>query len=94
MAAGWLPSATTESSIAWIARLTSGPAPAIWEALSGAIDWTSGLAGSLGIGGLMGLILLAIPLFAWLRRLMPDRIAAEESPAAQWGTGIGEGVVA
>jgi len=67
-----LPGGSVERSMAWVNELGSAPAMAVWGTLTGAIDWTRGLAGSFGIAGLLGLILVALPMFVWLRRVMPE----------------------
>jgi hypothetical protein len=63
----------------WLAHAASSPAQTVLGTLTAAVDWTGRLTDSLGIAGLSGLILLAIPLFAWLRRLMPE--VEEGAPA-------------
>jgi len=57
----------------WVGQLGSAPAPTIWSTLTGALDWALGLTDNLGVAGLLGLMLLALPLFAWLPRLLPAR---------------------
>jgi hypothetical protein len=56
----------------WLAHATTAPAQTVLETLTAAIEWTGRLTDGLGIAGLAGVILLTIPLFAWLRRLMPE----------------------
>jgi len=56
----------------WLAQAATAPAQTVLETLTAAIEWTGRLTDSLGIAGLAGVILLTIPLFAWLRRLMPE----------------------
>ncbi len=56
----------------WLARAAAAPAQTVLETVMAAVDWTGHLTDNLGIAGLSGGILLAIPLFAWLLRLMPE----------------------
>jgi hypothetical protein len=73
--------------------LGSGPAPVVWETLTGAVDWARGLSDHFGVAGLLGLVLLSVPLFTWLRRLMPESPGLEGGPA--WsGAMLEEGAVA
>lgn len=81
-----------EASLGWVDRLASAPAPVIWDTLAGGIEWTRGLAERFGFVGMLGLVLLAIPLFAWLRRLLPEAAAAGSpvdltSPMVEGGVG-------
>jgi len=69
---------TLESSSAWVGRLGLSPAPAVWGAVSGGLAWARHLATNVGVQGLFGMILLALPLFFWLSRLMPERARASE----------------
>src|SRR3990172_434590 len=48
---------------AWVGRLGEAPAPTIWATLTGALDWAVGLTDYVGVAGLVGLMLLALPLF-------------------------------
>jgi hypothetical protein len=89
-AAGWLTGASAENAIAWIGRLGSGPAPVVWGSLTGAVDWARGLSDHFGVAGLLGLVLLSVPLFTWLRRLMPE---APEGAPAWTGAMLEEGAV-
>ena len=72
----------------------TAPAPAVWQALSGAVDWVQTLAGTMGLEGALGLILFSLPLFIWLRRLMPERSRASDLAAGWSGLTHEEGVVA
>lgn len=82
--AGVLPRlGTLESSTTWVGQFGSAPAPAVWLALTGALSWLRALAGIMGLEGVLGLILFSVPLFVWLRRLMPDRRRASDH-AAGW----------
>ncbi len=56
----------------WLAHAAASPAQTVLATLTAAVDWTGRLTDSLGIAGLAGVILLTVPLFAWLRRLMPE----------------------
>ena len=60
------------SAEVWLARAATAPAQTVLETLTAAIEWTGRLTDNLGIAGLAGGILLTIPLFAWLHRLMPE----------------------
>jgi hypothetical protein len=62
--------ASVESSVAWVNELGTAPAPAVWSTLSGAAGWSYDIAGRLGVSGLAGLVLIALPMFAWLHRAM------------------------
>ncbi len=73
------PGGSAGAAQAWLAHAAAAPAQTVLETLMAAVDWTGRLTDSLGIAGLSGLILLTIPLFAWLRRLMPE---AEEGTLA------------
>jgi hypothetical protein len=83
---------TLESSTAWVGQFGAAPAPAVWEALAGALAWLRALAGNMGVEGVLGLILLSVPLFVWLRRLMPDRSRASDLAAGWAGVTREEGV--
>lgn len=80
-AAAWLPSATPDSSAAWLGNLASDPAATVWQALTSAVGWTGRLADGMGVAGLVGLILLAIPGFTWLLRWLPGSQAAGDGIA-------------
>ncbi|HLE23933.1 MAG TPA: hypothetical protein VI701_06440 [Anaerolineales bacterium] len=82
-AADWLTGGSVESSMTWVSRLGSAPAPVVWETMAGAMDWARGLSGRFGVAGLLGLVLLSVPLFAWLRRLMPEDVSGFD-PGAEW----------
>jgi hypothetical protein len=91
-ATGWLTGGSVESSMAWASRLGSAPAPVVWDTMTAAVDWVGRLADGFGITGLLGLVLLSVPLFTWLRRLMPEAGAASD-PAGDWsGQMLEEGV--
>jgi hypothetical protein len=77
-----LAGASVESSVAWVNELGAAPAAAVWGTLSGAVGWSRELAGRLGTSGLAGLILIALPMFAWLRRAMPE--GRSSPPSASW----------
>jgi hypothetical protein len=62
----------------------------VWGTLTGAVDWARGLSDHFGVAGLMGLVLLSVPLFTWLRRLMPE---APEGAPAWTGAMLEEGAV-
>ena len=83
-AAGWLTGGSVESSMAWFSALGSAPAPAVWQTLTGAVDWVRTLSDGFGVTGLLGLVLVAIPLFTWLRRLMPEEVPGSDA-GVEWG---------
>jgi hypothetical protein len=90
-AADWLTGGSVESSMTWVGRLGSAPAPVVWETLTGAMDWVRGLSDRFGVAGLLGLVLLSVPLFIWLRRLMPEDVSGFD-PGAEWsGAMVEEG---
>ena len=62
-----------ESATMWVGQFRASPAPAVWSAITGALGWMQAVAGNMRLEGAMGLVLLAVPLLTWLRRLMPDR---------------------
>jgi hypothetical protein len=91
-AVDWLTEGSMESSITWVSRLGSAPAPVVWETMAGAMDWARGLSGRFGMVGLLGLVLLSVPLFTWMRRLMPEDVSGFD-PGAEWsGALMEEGV--
>ena len=90
-AAGWLSGGSMESSMAWVSRLRSAPAPAVWQTLTGAMDWARALSDAFGVTGLLGLVLLSLPLFTWLRRLVLEE-GRDSSGGVEWaGAMIEEG---
>jgi hypothetical protein len=91
-AAGWLTGGSVESSMAWFSALGSAPAPAVWQTLTGAVDWVRTLSDGFGVTGLLGLVLVAVPLFTWLRRLMPEDVPAFDPGAERSGALMEEGV--
>jgi hypothetical protein len=93
-AIGSLRGGSLESSMTWVNQLGNAPAAAVWDALAGGLDWTRGLAGNLGVDGLLGLVLLSLPLFVWLRRLMPERGPTSDAAAGWSGPNLKEGVAA
>lgn len=90
-AAGWLTGGSMESSMAWFSALGSAPAPAVWQTLTGAMDWVQTLSDGFGVPGLLGLALVAIPLFTWLRRLMPEEVPGSDAGVEWAGAMIEEG---
>ena len=68
---GWVSTDGLGSAAAWVGRLGTAPAPTIWSTLMGALDWSVRITEDISVAGLAGLMLLALPLFAWLPRLMP-----------------------
>jgi hypothetical protein len=88
-AAAWLSGGSVEESLAWVDRFGRAPAPVVWETLNSAMDWARGLSGRFGIDGLLGLILLAVPLFAWSRRLMPENVL-ESDAGGEWSGAMRE----
>ena len=90
-AAGWLTGGSMESSMAWVSRLGSAPAPAVWQTLTGAMDWVRTLSDAFGVTGLLGLVLLSVPLFTWLRRLMPEDVPGSDAGVEWAGAMIEEG---
>jgi hypothetical protein len=83
-AAGRLAGGSMESSMAWFSALGSAPAPAVWQTLTRAMDWVQTLSDGFGVTGLLGLVLVAIPLFTWLRRLMPEEVPGSDA-GVEWG---------
>jgi hypothetical protein len=91
--AGALPRlGTLESSTTWVGQFGAAPALAVWEALTGGLNFLRALAGTMGLEGVLGLILFSVPLFVWLRRLMPDRSRASDLAAGWPGMTQEEGV--
>jgi len=60
-----------DASANWLANLAAAPAPAVWQTARSALDGAAGIAADLGPAGLLGSILLAVSLSAWLLRLLP-----------------------
>jgi hypothetical protein len=58
------------------------------------VDWARGLSGRFGMVGLLGLVLLSVPLSTWLRRLMPEDVPGFDPGAERYGALMEEGVVA
>ena len=77
--------------MAWVSRLGSAPAPAVWQTLTGAMDWVRTLSDAFGVTGLLGLVLLSVPLFTWLRRLMPEEFPGSDAGVEWAGAMIEEG---
>lgn len=59
------------SALEWGSMALESPAQSIWTTLLDGVDWSSRAAQVTGPFGLLGLVLLAAPLFMWLVRLMP-----------------------
>jgi hypothetical protein len=91
-AADWLTGGSVESSISWVSRLGNAPAPVVWQTMASALDWARGLSDRFGMVGLLGLVLLSVPLFTWLRRLMPEDVPAFDPGAERSGALMEEGV--
>jgi hypothetical protein len=86
--------ATLDGLVTWIGRFGSAPAPVVWDTLGGLASWSRRLAEDFGVTGLLGLALLAIPLCAWLKRLMPESEREAVAGAEPIAPVLDEGAIA
>jgi hypothetical protein len=82
----WLPGSAGDL-MGWASRFGSQPAQATWQALIVVSEWAHRVADGFSAQGLLGLALLAVPLFAWLRRLVPETKPDRAGSMAEEGVG-------